>query len=174
MSNRASSRLRVNLSFCCRAERFACFDAPNLARFSAARTYEALNAGVTVFSGVPQMHALLMQYTKEQGHDRLPSNTLRYTSSGAAPLDPAFGGGFDALVEERRGEADAFYAAVLPASCDDEEQAGKKHVSSRRPRDESIESKKERKKLVKEQQAAKRQVKLKKHLKKKKEKANKK
>ncbi len=72
------------------------------ARFSAARTYEALNAGVTVFSGVPQMHALLMQYTKEQGHDRLPSNTLRYTSSGAAPLDPVW-----------KRKAEAFYGVAL-------------------------------------------------------------
>ncbi len=57
-------------------------------RFAAAKLYEALNSGVTLLSAVPQMLALLMQYTKEQGHDRLHSQTLRYVSSGAAPLDP--------------------------------------------------------------------------------------
>lgn len=72
------------------------------ARFSAARLYEALISGVTLFSGVPQMHALLMQYAKEQGHDRLPENRLRYVSSGAAPLDPAW---------KRRAEA--FYGVAL-------------------------------------------------------------
>ena len=72
------------------------------ARFSAARTFDALNSGVTVFSGVPQMHALLMQYAKEQGLDRLQSATLRYTSSGAAPLDPAW-----------KRKAEAFYGVPL-------------------------------------------------------------
>ncbi len=72
------------------------------ARFSAVSTYEALNSGITLFSAVPQMHALLMQYTKEQGHDRLPNNTLRYASSGAAPLDPAW-----------KREAEAFYGIAL-------------------------------------------------------------
>ncbi|WP_299965077.1 AMP-binding protein [uncultured Roseobacter sp.] len=57
-------------------------------RFVPARLYDALRDGVTLLSAVPQMHALLMQYTKEQGHDRLHSDTLRYVSSGAAPLDP--------------------------------------------------------------------------------------
>ncbi len=56
-------------------------------RFVPANLYKALITGVTLLSAVPQMHALLMQYTKEQGHDRLPSQTLRYVSSGAAPLD---------------------------------------------------------------------------------------
>lgn len=72
------------------------------ARFSAARTFAALNSGVTVFSGVPQMHALLMQYANEQGLDRLPTSTLRYTSSGAAPLDPAW-----------KRKAEAFYGVPL-------------------------------------------------------------
>jgi len=57
-------------------------------RFLPADLYSALTSGVTAYSAVPQMHALLMQYTKEQGHEKLPSNTLRYVSSGAAPLDP--------------------------------------------------------------------------------------
>jgi acyl-CoA synthetase (AMP-forming)/AMP-acid ligase II len=72
------------------------------ARFAADRAFAALNAGVTVFSGVPQMHALLMQYAREQGLERLPSGVLRYTSSGAAPLDPAW-----------KRKAEAFYGVAL-------------------------------------------------------------
>jgi acyl-CoA synthetase (AMP-forming)/AMP-acid ligase II len=59
-------------------------------RFSTADLYTALTTGVTVLSAVPQMHAQLMHYTKEQGYDTLPSKTLRYVSSGAAPLDPVW------------------------------------------------------------------------------------
>ncbi|MFV1529875.1 MULTISPECIES: class I adenylate-forming enzyme family protein [unclassified Phaeobacter] len=58
------------------------------ARFSAARFYQALRSGVTLVSAVPQMHALVMQYAKEQGLAHLDSPDLRYVSSGAAPLDP--------------------------------------------------------------------------------------
>jgi acyl-CoA synthetase (AMP-forming)/AMP-acid ligase II len=72
------------------------------ARFSAARLYDALCGGATLFSGVPQMHALLMQYAKEQGHEKLPGNSLRYVSSGAAPLDPAW-----------KRKAEAFYGVAL-------------------------------------------------------------
>lgn len=72
------------------------------ARFSAARLYRALHDGVTLLSAVPQMHALLMQYTREQGHESLQSDTLRYVSSGAAPLDP-----------EWKRKAEAFYGVAL-------------------------------------------------------------
>ena len=71
-------------------------------RFEVAKVYAALRAGVTLFSGVPQMHALLMQYTKEQGLKALGSKTLRYVSSGAAPLDPTW-----------KREAEAFYGVAL-------------------------------------------------------------
>ncbi len=71
-------------------------------RFSAARLYEALLGGVTLLSAVPQMHALLMQYTREQGYARLPSDQLRYVSSGAAPLDPTW-----------KRQAEAFYGVAL-------------------------------------------------------------
>jgi acyl-CoA synthetase (AMP-forming)/AMP-acid ligase II len=71
-------------------------------RFVPANLYEALNSGVTLLSAVPQMHALLMQYTKEQGFDHLQSKSLRYVSSGAAPLD---------LDWKRRAEA--FYGLPL-------------------------------------------------------------
>lgn len=71
-------------------------------RFSAAKLYAALTDGVTLLSAVPQMHAHLMQYAKEQGHDRLPSETLRFVTSGAAPLDPAW-----------KRKAEAFYGVAL-------------------------------------------------------------
>ena len=72
------------------------------ARFSAAKLYEALRAGVTRLSAVPQMHALVMQYAKEQGLDRLGSDALQYVSSGAAPLDPDW-----------KRKAEAFYGVAL-------------------------------------------------------------
>ncbi|MBO9448694.1 acyl--CoA ligase [Tropicibacter sp. R16_0] len=72
------------------------------ARFSAARLYAQLQDGVTLFSAVPQMHALLMQYAKEQGVDGVRDCALRYTSSGAAPLDPAW-----------KRKAEAFYGVPI-------------------------------------------------------------
>lgn len=72
------------------------------ARFSPAKLYEATRDGVTMLSAVPQMHALVMQYAKEQGFDALNSTTLRYVSSGAAPLDPAW-----------KREAESFYGVAL-------------------------------------------------------------
>jgi len=72
------------------------------ARFTAAKLFEALQDGVTLLSAVPQMHALLMQYTKEQGLTTLGSDRLRYVSSGAAPLDPAW-----------KRKAEAFYGVAL-------------------------------------------------------------
>ena len=72
------------------------------ARFTAAKLFEALQDGVTLLSAVPQMHARLMQYTKEQGLVTLGSEQLRYVSSGAAPLDPAW-----------KRKAEAFYGVAL-------------------------------------------------------------
>lgn len=71
-------------------------------RFQPARVYDALMNGVTVFPGVPQMHALLMQYMHEQGIDRLLNSKLHYVSSGAAPLDPTW-----------KSKAEAFYGIAL-------------------------------------------------------------
>ncbi len=71
-------------------------------RFRPERLHAALTGGVTVFPGVPQMHALLMEHVARQGLDRLGGGALRYVSSGAAPLDPAW---------KRRAEA--FYGLPL-------------------------------------------------------------
>ena len=72
------------------------------ARFSPAHLYRALGDGVTLLSAVPLMHALLMQYAREQGFERLQGGALRYVSSGAAPLDPAW-----------KRQAEAFYGVAL-------------------------------------------------------------
>jgi long-chain acyl-CoA synthetase len=72
------------------------------ARFSAQKLYEAAMGGVTVIPAVPQMHAMVMQYTKEQGMERLAAPSLRYVSSGGAPLDPAW-----------KRKAEAFYGLPL-------------------------------------------------------------
>ncbi|MCD9148304.1 class I adenylate-forming enzyme family protein [Pseudophaeobacter flagellatus] len=72
------------------------------ARFSAAKLYAALRRGVTRLAAVPQMHALVMQFAKEQGLERLDSPVLQYVSSGAAPLDPDW---------KRRAES--FYGVAL-------------------------------------------------------------
>ncbi|MEM7317479.1 MAG: class I adenylate-forming enzyme family protein, partial [Pseudomonadota bacterium] len=71
-------------------------------RFSAAEAFDTLQDGVTVFSGVPQMHALLMQYASDMGHDKLPGHQLRYVSAGAAPLDPGW-----------KRQAERFYGLAL-------------------------------------------------------------
>lgn len=71
-------------------------------RFDVAKLYAALCNGVTLLSAVPQMHALLMQYAKEQGLETLGSPDLRYVSSGGAPLDPAW-----------KRKAESFYGVPL-------------------------------------------------------------
>lgn len=71
-------------------------------RFDVAAVYAGLRDGITLFSGVPQMHAVLMAHAKTQGLDRLGSDTLRFVSSGAAPLDPAW-----------KRKAEAFYGVAI-------------------------------------------------------------
>lgn len=71
-------------------------------RFSAEALYDALREDVTILPAVPQMHAHLMHYTKAQGHAKLEGSGLRYVSSGAAPLDPAW-----------KRSAEAFYGIPL-------------------------------------------------------------
>lgn len=60
------------------------------ARFSAPALLSALQNGITVFPGVPQMHAQLMALVAGQGRDGMGDMALRYVSSGGAPLDPAW------------------------------------------------------------------------------------
>lgn len=72
------------------------------ARFAPAKLYAALKEGVTILPAVPQMHALLMQYTAEQGVGSIAGGPLRYVSSGAAPLDPVW-----------KRKAEAFYGIAL-------------------------------------------------------------
>ena len=72
------------------------------ARFVPERLHAALAGGVTVFPAVPQMHVLLMRHAAERGLDRLEGGALRYVSSGAAPLDPAW-----------KREAEGFYGLPL-------------------------------------------------------------
>jgi len=71
-------------------------------RFEVKAVYDGLRDGVTLFSAVPQMHALLMAHARAHGLTALGSATLRYVSSGAAPLDPTW-----------KREAEAFYGVAL-------------------------------------------------------------
>ncbi|MEL6451125.1 MAG: class I adenylate-forming enzyme family protein [Pseudomonadota bacterium] len=71
-------------------------------RFDVAAVYDGLRDGITLFSAVPQMHALLMAHARTHGLTRLGSDTLRYVSSGAAPLDPTW-----------KREAEAFYGVAI-------------------------------------------------------------
>ena len=72
------------------------------ARFSEKSLFEALSRDITLFSGVPQMHAHLMHYAAQLGLPDLRNAPLRYVSSGAAPLDP-----------EWKRQAEAFYGLPL-------------------------------------------------------------
>ncbi|WP_223424846.1 class I adenylate-forming enzyme family protein [Tateyamaria pelophila] len=71
-------------------------------RFDVKAVYDGLRDGITLFSAVPQMHALLMTHARTDGLTELDSETLRYVSSGAAPLDPTW-----------KREAEAFYGVAL-------------------------------------------------------------
>jgi acyl-CoA synthetase (AMP-forming)/AMP-acid ligase II len=71
-------------------------------RFTAAKLCDALAEGVTVLPAVPQMHALLMEHVQRQGLGALGPSALRYVSSGAAPLDPAW-----------KRKAEGFYGLAL-------------------------------------------------------------
>ena len=72
------------------------------ARFNPKHLYQALQQGITVLPAVPQMHALLMQYTEENNIADIHCPQLRYVSSGAAPLDPAW-----------KRKAEQFYGLAL-------------------------------------------------------------
>ena len=72
-----------------------------LPRFDPAAVLAVLDGGATIFPAVPQMHAAIMRHARSLGRERLDGR-LRYASSGAAPLDPAW-----------KREAEAFYGVAL-------------------------------------------------------------
>ncbi|TNJ44427.1 class I adenylate-forming enzyme family protein [Phaeobacter sp. B1627] len=72
------------------------------ARFQAERLYDALQEDVTFLPAVPQMHAHLFHYMRENGKPQYSRGLLRAVSSGGAPLDPAW-----------KREAEAFYGLAL-------------------------------------------------------------
>ncbi|MDQ2088406.1 class I adenylate-forming enzyme family protein [Marimonas arenosa] len=72
------------------------------ARFDVARLFAALDHEITVLPAVPQMHAQLFHHARAQGARRYQGRSLRYVSSGGAPLDPAW-----------KREAEAFYGLPL-------------------------------------------------------------
>ena len=57
-------------------------------RFDVAKVVDALENGVTVFQGVPQMFAAIVDYLMSSNRT-LNARTLKVISSGGAPLDPA-------------------------------------------------------------------------------------
>lgn len=59
-----------------------------LGRFDPQQVIACLRDGVTMFPGVPQMHAALLAWLRAEGQDRCDTR-LRYMTSGGAPLDPA-------------------------------------------------------------------------------------
>ena len=71
-------------------------------RFNPEKVYAALINDVTVFPAVPQMHALVLDYARENGLNNVQGGKLRYVSSGAAPLDPSW-----------KRKAEAFYGIAL-------------------------------------------------------------
>ena len=56
-------------------------------KFSATALDQALRTRLTVFQGVPAMHARLLEYAEQHGVT-LSAPYLRYTSAGGSPLDP--------------------------------------------------------------------------------------
>lgn len=71
-------------------------------RFKPSLLLKALENDITVLPAVPQMHALLMEYAEQKGVKKLHGGRLRYVSSGAAPLDPAW-----------KRKAEVFYGLAL-------------------------------------------------------------
>ncbi|MDB4223064.1 acyl--CoA ligase [Granulosicoccus sp.] len=71
-------------------------------RFKPDLLFNALKNDISVLPAVPQMHALLMEYAEHKGLEKLQGGSLRYVSSGAAPLDPAW-----------KRKAESFYGLAL-------------------------------------------------------------
>jgi long-chain acyl-CoA synthetase len=72
------------------------------ASFAVERLYKALQTDVTLLPGVPQMHAHLFHFVKENNLPNYNYGILRYVSSGGAPMDPAW-----------KRQAEAFYGLPL-------------------------------------------------------------
>jgi 4-hydroxybenzoate-CoA ligase len=58
-----------------------------LPRFSAEHLADALERGVTIFQGVPQMYAKLLEYARASGR-KLKAPALRMATVGGAPIEP--------------------------------------------------------------------------------------
>jgi len=58
-----------------------------LPRFSAEHLADALECGVTIFQGVPQMYAKLLEYARKRGR-KLKAPNLRMATVGGAPIEP--------------------------------------------------------------------------------------
>lgn len=56
-------------------------------RFAPDHLADALEAGVTVFQGVPQMYAKLLEYSRTSGRN-LKAPKLRFMTVGGAPIEP--------------------------------------------------------------------------------------
>lgn len=97
------------------------------ARFSVARLCDALQNGITHLPAVPQMHALLMQYVRAQGMAQLASPTLRYVSSGGAPLDPGW-----------KARAEAFYGLPLQNGYGMTETTAATNITASQPGDPDV------------------------------------
>jgi acyl-CoA synthetase (AMP-forming)/AMP-acid ligase II len=101
-----------------------------MATFAPAPIFEALSTRVTSFPAVPQMHALLMKYAREQGIEKLHAPKLRYVSSGGAPLDPDWKASVEAFLGQPLfngyglTETTAGIAATKPGSALDDVSVG--------------------------------------------------
>ena len=58
-----------------------------LPRFSAEHLADALERGVTIFQGVPQMYAKLLEFARTNGR-KLRATSLRFATVGGAPIEP--------------------------------------------------------------------------------------
>ncbi|HEY7611292.1 MAG TPA: AMP-binding protein [Alphaproteobacteria bacterium] len=56
-------------------------------RFSAEHLADALERGITIFQGVPQMYAKLLEYARASGR-KLKAPALRMATVGGAPIEP--------------------------------------------------------------------------------------
>lgn len=93
-------------------------------RFDPAEVLKAISEGATLFSAVPQMYALLLKQLKDTGKTKA-ENTLRYMSSGGAPLDPgwklAIQNAFDCHLQNGYGMTEASPVIAATRAGEDRE-----------------------------------------------------